>query len=233
MQMNTYNLTASRYGGEHTKGIITQEQGHFWTEMGNELFTQYLHFQDDLNEKWNIPEHHQLNEFYEIDDIDHTYAPEFEASNYIEVSKFGDPNQDVIAEIDFATDESKSLVLVKDNEEYTGDDVVVYSQSWEKGGFQNTIEIDGELEVSKLKFLCSTTYGIMLIDNIHYDDGTEDGIDGDGWQGDTLGKNWNSWIDADTLKMHHQEWCDANPELMKLITNIKTKDASDTHHADT
>ena len=54
MQMNTYNFTASRYGGEHTKGIITQEQGHFWTEMGNELFTQYLHFQDDLNEKSNF-----------------------------------------------------------------------------------------------------------------------------------------------------------------------------------
>ena len=54
MQMNTYNFTASRYGGEHTKGIITQEQGHFLTEMGNELFTQYLHFQDDLNEKSNF-----------------------------------------------------------------------------------------------------------------------------------------------------------------------------------
>ena len=99
--------------------------------------------------------------------------------------------------------------------------------------FKNTIEIDGELDVSKLKLLCSTTYDLILIDNIHYDDGTEDGVNGDGWNGDTLSKDWNSWIDADTLKMHHQEWCDANPELMKLITNIKTKDASDTHHADT
>ena len=133
-----------------------------------------------------------------------------------------DEDMNEVVTIDFANAGSKSLVLVKDTEEYTGDDVVVYSQSWEKGGFQNTIEIDGELEVSNLKFLCSTTYGIILIDNIHYDDGTEDGIDGDGWNGDTLTKDWISWIDADTLKMNHQEWCDANPELMKLITDIKT-----------
>jgi hypothetical protein len=73
-----------------------------------------------------------------------------------------------------------------------------------------------------LRLLCSTTYDLILIDNIHYDDGTEDGVNGDGWNGDTLSKDWNSWIDADTLKMHHQEWCDANPELMKLITEIKT-----------
>ena len=42
------------------------------------LFTQYLHFQwtgggdeNDLNKVWNIPEHLQTKEFWEIDDIDH------------------------------------------------------------------------------------------------------------------------------------------------------------------
>ena len=40
----------------------------------------------------------------------------------------------------------------------------------------------------------------------------------------THGAKTKPWIDEDTLKMNHQEWCDANPELMKLISEIHLKE---------
>ena len=56
--MTQITLNASRYGGEHTIGTITQEQGHYWYQMENKLFEKYLHFQwvgagdeNDLNKK--------------------------------------------------------------------------------------------------------------------------------------------------------------------------------------
>ena len=216
---------ASRYGGEHTIGTITQEQGHFWFQMGDELFTQYLHFQnvggdDDLNVKWNIPEHLKLKEFWEIDDIEHINAPEFADQNMIEFSIDG---EEVIAELDFAKDEVKDMILIADEEtvNYEGDGVVVYAQSFVKGGFETAFEIEGKFNLSKLKLLCSSWGDLLLVTGFGYD-GEE--LDHNGWQDNSWGKGQCAWIDEDTLKMNHQEWCDANPELMKLITSIKMKE---------
>ena len=79
--MTTITAYASRYGGEHTIGTITQEQGHFWYQMGHELFTQYLHFQwtgggdeNDLNKSGTFQNIYKQKGF-EIDDIDHQNAP--------------------------------------------------------------------------------------------------------------------------------------------------------------
>ncbi len=176
--MTTITALASRYGGEHTIGTITQEQGHFWLQMGDDLFTQYLHFQwaganddCDLNKVWNIPEHLRLPEFYEIDDIEHINAPEFAASNQIEFAKVIDDGiahidqEETIATLDFATDEAKQMVLIADEEtvNYKGYDVVVYAQSFVKGGFMTAFEIDSEFDLSKLKILCSSWGDLLLV----------------------------------------------------------------------
>jgi len=225
--MTQITLNASRYGGEHTIGTITQEQGHFWCEMGNKLFEEYLHFQwvggddkDDLNKKWNIPEHLQTLEFWEIDDIEHINAPEFEASNMIE---FSIDEEEVIAELDFAKDEVKEMVLINDEEtvNYEGDGVVVYAQSFVKGNFMNAFEVEGEFDLSKLQLKLTKWDDLLLVTGFMYD-GEE--VDHDGWQDDSWGKGQSAWIDEDTLKEDHDEWCNANPELMKLIASIHMKE---------
>lgn len=233
--MTTITAYASRYGGEHTIGTITQEQGHFWHQMGHELFTQYLHFQwagdakHDLNITWNIPEHLQLKEFWEIDDIDHQNAPLFYDGNMIEFAKVLDDgvahidDEETVAELDFASDEVKKMVLIADEEtvNYKGDDVIVYSWSAVKGGFETAFEIEGDFDITKLKLLCSTHQDDLLVTGFGYD-GEE--LDHNGWQDNSHGKGQSSWIDEDTLKMNHKEWCDANPELMKLISEIHLKE---------
>ena len=234
--MTTIVAHASRYGGEHTIGTITQEQGHFWFQMGDDLFTQYLHFQwvganddCDLNKVWNIPEHLQLPEFYEIDDIEHINAPEFADQNQIEFAKVIDDGiahideEETIATVDFADAETKQMVLIADEEtvNYKGDDAVVYAQSFVKGGFMTAFEVDGEFDLSKLKILCSSWGDLLLVTGFGYDG---DELDHNGWQDDSWGKGQCAWIDEDTLKMNHKEWCDANPELMKLISEIHLKE---------
>ena len=224
--MTQITVSATRYGGEHTIGTITQEQGQFWYHMGNELFTEYLHFQNmgwggDLNEKWNIPEHLQLSEFYEIDDIDHINAPEFADQNQIEFAKVTeDGKEETVATLDFADAEVREKVLIADEEtvNYEGDDVVVYAQSFVKGGFMTAFEIDGEFDLSKLKILCSSWDDLLLVTGFGYGG---DELDHNGWQDDSLHKGQCAWIDEDTLKGDHDEWCNANPELMKQIEFLK------------
>lgn len=219
---------ASRYGGEYTIGTITQEQGHFWFQMGDELFTQYLHFQNvgwdgDLNVKWNIPEHLQLKEFWEVDDIVHINAPQFEAQNQIEFAKVTeDGGEETIANIDFATIDSNMVLCgVSEVENYYGDDVIVYGQSYAKGSFITAFEIEGDFDLTKLKLSCMDWLDLMLVDGFEYD-GELCGFGG--WQEDSISLGQTAWIDEDTLKMNHQDWCDANPDLMKLITSIKEKE---------
>jgi hypothetical protein len=222
--MTQLTLSASPYGGEHTIGTITQEQGHFWLEMGNELFTQYLHFQDDLNEKWNIPENLKLTEFYEIDDIDHINAPEFEAMNRIEVVKVNDDHsKETVAEIDCATNEARAMVLFADEpaDHYKGDSVIVYAQSFAKGNWDTTIEVEDDFDVTKLWLLCSAWSDYIFITGFGYNDAE---LDFDGWEENSIGKSNSAWVHEDTLKMNQQEWCDDHVELMRLITSIKMKE---------
>lgn len=221
--------TASRYGGEHTIGTITQEQGHFWYAMGNDLFTQYLHwqnigFEDELNKVWDIPTHLQLPEFYEIDDIEHINAIEFADGNMIEIATEDDewcdanPHQ-VIAQLDFSKPEVQKMISANScsaSALYEGDDVVVYAQSLEKGTFNYAFEIEGDFDLSKLKLCLSVWDDLLLVTEIEYDGEMHGVCDGDSW-----GKGNYAWIDEDTLKGDHDAWCKSHPELMILINTIK------------
>ena len=219
---------ASRYGGEHTIGTITQEQGHFWYQMGDELFAQYLHFQnvgwnDDLNVKWNIPKSLQLKEFWEIDDIQHFNAPEFADQNQIEFAQVKeDGEEETVATIDFATIDSNMVINgCSEVENYHGDDVFVYGQSYAKGSFITAFEIEGDFDLSKLKLWVTDWSDLKLVEGFEY---AGELVGFGGWQEDSTSLGQHAWIDEDTLKTNHQEWCDANPNLMKLITSIKEKE---------
>ena len=230
-------VNASRYGGEQTIGTITEEQAHFWYAMGNDLFVQYLHYQwigsdpkDDLNNKWNIPKHLQLPEFYEIADIEHINAPEFADGNWLEfevesdsISKEGETV--TIAELEMS--EMEHGVLVKEEapygfaQMYESDKVVVYGKTHAKGVWTTAFEIDGEFDITKLHLVCTKWADLLFVTDFLYE---EQFIDHNGWQEDSIGKDEYAWIVLDTLKGDHDEWCNANPELMKLIASIKMKE---------
>lgn len=237
--MTMITVNASRYGGEQTIGTITEEQAHFWYAMGNDLFVQYLHYQwvgadpkDDLNNKWNIPKHLQLPEFYEIADIEHINAPEFADRNWLEfevesdsISKEGETV--TIAELEMSDPSTKSMVLIEPEEPfnfdqmYESDKVVVYGKTHAKGVWTTAFEIDGEFDINKLELICTEWADLLFVTGFVYEDKH---IDHDGWQEDSLGKDEYAWIVLDTLKGDHDKWCNANPELMKLIASIKMKE---------
>jgi hypothetical protein len=106
-------------------------------------------------------------------------------------------------------------------ENYHGDDVVVYGQSYAKGSFITAFEIEGDFDLSKLKLWVTDWSDLKLVEGFEYAGHL---IGFGGWQEDSTSLGQHAWIDEDTLKTNHQEWCDANPNLMKLITSIKEKE---------
>lgn len=224
--MTTIVAYASRYGGEHTIGTITQEQGHFWFEMGDELFAEYLHNQyKDYNEKWNIPEIWQLKEFWEIDDIEHLNAPEFTEQNQIEFAKVTeDGEEETVATVDFAKIDPYMVIHVcSEVENYLDhtNDVVVYGQSYAKGSFTTSFDIPDYFHLQKLKLWVTDWSDIMLVEGFEYD-GELVGFGG--WDEDSTSLGKTAWIDEDTLKTNHMRWCKHHPEAMKLIASIKEKE---------
>ena len=158
---------ASRYGGEHVVGTITQEQGHFWLEMGEALFTRCVHslgvgWGGDVDDAWNIPERLRVPEFYDIDDLVHLNAPEFADQNVIEFAKVVGDEEETLGELELGSDD-----LVAREEEtprYEGDGVVVYAQHFVKGAFETAFEIEGDaFDVSRVRLRVARLSDLRLV----------------------------------------------------------------------
>jgi hypothetical protein len=224
---------ASRYGGEHVVGTITQEQGHFWLEMGEALFTRCVHslgvgWGGDVDDAWNIPERLRVPEFYDIDDLVHLNAPEFADQNVIEFAKVVGDEEETLGELELGSDD-----LVAREEEtprYEGDGVVVYAQHFVKGAFETAFEIEGDaFDVSRVRLRVARWSDLRLVVGFEHD-GEE--VEHDGWQDDTRSKDECAWIDEDTLKMDHREWRDANPALVELVAAIRANEGVETSDDD-
>ena len=188
-----YNICATRYGGEHTIGTIDKSVASYWLNRGQDEFEDYMTDWDreEANEKFNVPKKYQLPDWYEIDDIEHLCSAEFEISNVFHVTD--EETGEDIAEVPMKDDMIASLVNPFEHSKTwkKKNKVVVYGQSFEKGGFPfETIETDEPFDASKLKANCTEWDGLKMIHSITYD-GNEYCCEG----GDTTGKSMAVWID--------------------------------------
>jgi len=196
-----YTLWGSRYGGEHTIGTIPKTVADYWLDKGQDAFEEYMFagYWDDDKEELNktIPEEFQINEYWhDIDDIEHMCSVEFESSNVliIEDAKTGE----TVAEIPMTDDKLGAIDYPEsdayDNDEdiFNGDKVIVYGQSFEKGGFDfENLLLDEPFDVSKVKFNVTQWVNLKLVGSVSYGDTIELNIEG----GDTFGKSMEMWID--------------------------------------
>ena len=196
-----YNVWGSRYGGEHTIGTIPKNVAKYWLEKGQDAFKEYMfagYWEDDKEElNKTIPKEYQIDKYWhDLDDIDHIDTVEFESSNVLIVTdaKTGE----TVAEINMTDDKlgavcnAESDAYENDEELFDGKKVIVYGQSFEKGGFNfENLVIDEPFDESKVKFDVSIWDDLKLVDAVNYGDDITLNVEG----GDTTGKSMAMWID--------------------------------------
>ena len=196
-----YTVWGSKHGGEHTIGTIPKKVAEYWLEKGQDAFEEYMFagYWDEDKEELNkhIPDEYQIDTYWhDLDDIDHNCSVEFANGNvlYVEDLKTGK----VVAEIEMTDDKLGTVCDVvsdayqNDEDIFDGKKVIVYGQSFEKGGFPfENLVIDEPFDASKVKFDVSKWDNLLLVDAVTYGDDITLGVEG----GDTIGKSMAMWID--------------------------------------
>ena len=199
--MFKYHLYGSRYGGEHTIGTIPIDVAEYWLDKGADAFEDYMldWEHDEINMSGEIPEKYQLPNWYEVDNIEHLCSIEFEDANVIVVQditnqKEGDMpwNGKVITEIDLKEDLLGTITNpFENNNDWKGDNVLVYGQSFEKGGCNfETLITEEPFDASKVKCDVTQWDTILMVDGINYDG---EFLSNEGMEG--IGKSMSCWID--------------------------------------
>jgi hypothetical protein len=190
-----YHIWGSRYGGEHTIGTIPQKVADYWLEQGQDAFQDYMfagYWEDDKEElNKTIPKEFQIDTYWhDLDNIEHLCTVEFETSNVIIVEelKTGKQVVEIAMSDDLLGDVNNPFA---DNNDWKGENAVVYGQSFEKGGFDfENLIIDEPFDASKLKLNVSEWDTMKLVNGISYDGQV---LYAQG--GDTIGKSMAMWID--------------------------------------
>ena len=194
-----YELCGIRLGGEHTIGTIPVDVASYWIKQGQDVFEQYMWSwgHDEMNEDGSIPEKYQLPEWWEVDDIEHLNAVEFEIGNCIVVEDA--ETRDTVLEVEMTEDRIGSIYdPIKEGVDAT-DKAIVYGQSFEKGGWNfETLETKEPFDLQKLKFELTVWNDLKLVHALTYEDHTLNVADGD-----TIGKSYACWIDHWELLERH------------------------------
>ena len=187
-----YKFGIQRYGGETVVGNITPYQYHYWKNRQSEL-TDYLMGLDRENyeQEHNLPQDARFErDWYENDNVAHTCGAPISSSNYLHIEEFDqhgaairdekghyvfrDPIEldiDNIHKLGIELVESDACVDVDHpdlvNEYY------LWGSTANKGAWttEGEIEIDGELDLKKLKLHYRQIEGSDICHAISYADG--------------------------------------------------------------
>lgn len=117
--MKKLKIDVQGWGGEHTIGTITKEQAKYWIDKDEDELNDHLLGLGD-SEEHDEP----IDDWYEIDDVDHTYGCVLEHTIYVTVgdteSKYTDMNTftvDNIKTITYSDLDSKTPHLICYSEE--------------------------------------------------------------------------------------------------------------------
>ena len=194
-----YEITAARYGGEHTIGTIPNSVAEYWLNKDREDFEGYLFSWDREEDYPDIPMKYQLNEWHDIDNIMHECAVEFAETNWFEIT---DKNTGNSFHVDFSEIDEDAIV-VDDTEmkkALKSKKAVIFAQSWEKGGYDavcydkedNPCDFvtDEPFDVKKIKNVMTTLWNnMLLLHSFQYEDYTFELM-----QNSSIGKGMNAWI---------------------------------------
>ena len=194
-----YKISSSGLGGEHTIGTIPKSLSKYWLDWERNDFQSYIFSFNREEDYPNVPVKFQLNEWSEIDDIDHQNTIEFEDTNYFEIINketkesffvyFKDINREQVVI------NQKSIEKISASNE-----PIVFCQSWEKGEFiveckdnegNPTEFITNEpFDVEKIKNIkCTQWSEIILLNSFEYEQ-----YSFEVFGGDTIGKSKSAWL---------------------------------------
>ena len=186
-----FSFSIQRYGGETVMGTITPYQYHYWKNREQELTDYLMGFDRETYEtEHNIPEEARFNrDWYDNDDVAHICGAPVESANYLHIDESDQNGAPILnangsykmwEPIELSTDNIHKLgIQLEDAECIDVDhpDLVNEYYFWgstsNKGGWttESLMDIEGELDLKKLKIHYKQIEGSDIAYAISYGDG--------------------------------------------------------------
>lgn len=162
--MKTVKIVISGYGGEHTIGKLTKEQADFWKEKDSEELTRHISGigTDDYE--------HPIYDWFEIDDIDHTFGCINDFDTMLVEITFGDEPVKTIKDISEFGVELGGVVMYDEVEE-NSPCLLCFSE--DKGVFFNyefEVEDDAVFNEEDFIFIEKEIVGMDFVVGMKYKD---------------------------------------------------------------
>ena len=186
-----YSFSIQRYGGETVMGTITPYQYHYWKNREQELTDYLMGFDRETYEtEHNIPEEARFNrDWYDINDVAHVTGAPVESANYLHIDE-SDQHGAPIHNADGSYKMWEPIELTTDNIHKLGIELVdaecidvdhpslvneyyFHGSTSNKGGWttESPIDIEGDLDLKKLKIHYKQIEGSDIAYAISYGDG--------------------------------------------------------------
>ncbi len=190
--LRKYKFGIQRYGGETVVGTITPYQYHYWKARESELTDYLMGFDKQEYEKeHNLPQEARFErDWFENDNVAHINGATIESANFLHIEEF-DQHGTAIKDANGQNVYREHIELKYKNIHKLGIECVesedcvdvdhpslvnqyyLYAYTTNKGGWttEKMIEIDGELDLKKLKLHYRQIEGSDICHAISYADG--------------------------------------------------------------
>jgi hypothetical protein len=185
-----YSFSIQRYGGETVMGTITPYQYHYWKNREQELTDYVMGFDRETYEtEHNIPEEARMRDWYDINNVAHVTGAPVESANYLHIDE-SDQHGAPILNANGSYKMWEPIELSSDNIHKLGIELVdaecidvdhpslvneyyFHGSTSNKGGWttESTIDIEGDLDLKKLKIHYKQIEGSDIAYAISYGDG--------------------------------------------------------------
>ena len=185
-----FSFSIQRYGGETVMGRITPYQYHYWKNREQELTDYVMGFDRETYEtEHNIPEEARMRDWYDINDVAHVTGAPVESANYLHIDE-SDQHGAPILNANGSYKMWEPIELSMDNIHKFGIELVdaecidvdhpslvneyyFWGSTSNKGGWttENHIDIEGDLDLKKLKIHYKQIEGSDIGYAISYGDG--------------------------------------------------------------
>jgi hypothetical protein len=185
-----YSFSIQRYGGETVMGTITPYQYHYWKNREQELTDYVMGFDRETYEtEHNIPEEARMRDWYDINNVAHVTGAPVESANYLHIDE-SDQHGAPILNANSSYKMWEPIELSSDNIHKLGIELVdaecidvdhpslvneyyFHGSTSNKGGWttESTIDIEGDLDLKKLKIHYKQIEGSDIAYAISYGDG--------------------------------------------------------------
>jgi hypothetical protein len=185
-----YSFSIQRYGGETVMGTITPYQYHYWKNRESELTDYVMGFDRETYEtEHNIPEEARMRDWYDINNVAHVTGAPVESANYLHIDE-SDQHGAPILNANGSYKMWEPIELSSDNIHKLGIELVdaecidvdhpslvneyyFWGSTSNKGGWttESPIDIEGDLDLKKLKIHYKQIEGSDIAYAISYGDG--------------------------------------------------------------